>query len=179
MNGALFYSGQYGSTAQYAQWISEAVDLPVFDIHHNRADPSNYEFLVLGSSVIIYKLTLRKWLRKNLDKIKNKPIILFTVSGAPAGPELDSWIANSVPESLIPQIKHIPLRGRLDLKQVSWWVRLLLKIGAWANKDQDAKQDELHGFDYMDKAGIDPLIALVKAWTEDSVTSIEPETQAG
>jgi len=30
MNGAIFYSTKYGSTAQYAQWISEATGPPAF-----------------------------------------------------------------------------------------------------------------------------------------------------
>ena len=85
-----FFSGQYGSTSQYAKWISEATGLPVHDVNDTNADPSKYDFLILGSSVIIYKLTIRKWVEQSLASIENKPVILFTVSGASAGPKLDS-----------------------------------------------------------------------------------------
>ena len=64
MNGAIFFSGKYGSTAQYADWIGEATGLPAFDVNDANTDPSKYDFLVLGSSVIIHKLTIRKWLKR-------------------------------------------------------------------------------------------------------------------
>lgn len=32
MNGAIFFASKYGSTAQYAEWIAEATDLPMFDV---------------------------------------------------------------------------------------------------------------------------------------------------
>jgi len=162
MTGAIFFSGDYGSTAQYAKWIGEATGLPVFDVKNTNADPSNYDFLILGSSVIIYKLTIRKWMKKNLVDIKNKPIILFTVSGAPSGPKLDSWIADSLPENLTSQMEHVALRGKLDIKKIGWWVRLILRIGAWKNEDPESKKHELEGFDFMDKSSIEPIKRLVQ-----------------
>jgi len=162
MKGAIFFSGQYGSTAQYADWIGEATGLPVFDVSDANGDPSRYDFLVLGSSVIIHKLTIQKWVKRNLASIENKPVILFTVSGAPSGPKLDTWIAVSLPENLISKMEHVALRGRLDHKEISWWTRFILKIGAWKNDDPQAKKEELEGFDFMDKASIEPIKKLVQ-----------------
>ena len=125
MAGAIFFSGKYGSTAQYARWIGEATGLPVLDVNDANADPSKYDFLILGSSVIIYKLTIRKWVKRNLAGIENKPVFLFAVSGAQSGSKLDGWIADSLPEHLISQIKHVALRGRLEPKKLSCWVRLI------------------------------------------------------
>ena len=101
MKGAIFYSGQYGSTAQYADWISEATGLPVFNIKHAGADPSDFDFLILGSSVIIYKLTIRKWAARHLPDLLNRPVLMYTVSGAAPGPKLDSWVGDSLPASLV------------------------------------------------------------------------------
>jgi menaquinone-dependent protoporphyrinogen IX oxidase len=162
MQGAIFFSGQYGSTAQYSEWISEATGLPVFDVKDARADPSSYDFLVLGSSVIIHKLSIRKWVRHRRAIIERKPTILFTVSGAPAGDKLDGWIAASLPHSLISKVQHVALQGRLDHKDISWFTKLILKIGAWRNEDAEAAKQELHGFDFMDKSSIEPILALVR-----------------
>jgi len=166
MNGAIFFSGQYGSTAQYASWISEATGLPVFDVKDATADPSAYDFLILGSSVIVYKLTIRKWVRKHLLVLLRKPVMLFTVSGAPGGPKLDAWVRNSLPENLVSHMAYVALRGRLDLKTVSWLVRMILKIGAWRNKDAEARREELEGFDFMDKASVTPLVKWVQQLTQ-------------
>lgn len=162
MNGAIFFSGKYGSTAQYAKWIGAATGLPVFDVRDAHADPAAYDFLVLGSSVITYKLSIRKWLKRNLANIEHKPVLLFTVSGAPAGPKLDGWVAKSLPAHLIAQMEHVPLRGRLDPSTVGWWTRLILRIGAWKNDDPEAKKEELEGFDFMDESAIDPITRFVR-----------------
>ena len=134
----------------------------VFDVNDTSTDPSKYDFLILGSSVIIYKLTIRKWVKRNLAGIKNKPVILFTVSDAPSGSKLDTWIANSLPENLIAQMEHVALRGKLDPKKLSWWVRLILKIGAWKNDDSEGKKQELEGFDFMDISSIEPINELIQ-----------------
>ena len=169
MIGAIFYSGKYGSTALYAKWIGDATGLPLFDVNQDNTDPSKYDFVVLGSSVIISKLTIRKWLKRNLDNINNKPLVLFSVSGEPPGPKLDSWIANSLPISLKPHCKQIALRGRLDLNNVRWWIRLLLKVGGWLSNDPETKENLLNGFDLVDKSTIDPIVALVKKLQSDQV----------
>lgn len=36
MKGAIFFSSKYGSTAQYAHWISQATGLPAYDINITR-----------------------------------------------------------------------------------------------------------------------------------------------
>tara|TARA_R110002073_G_scaffold172563_12_gene329806 strand:- start:17606 stop:18148 length:543 start_codon:yes stop_codon:yes gene_type:complete len=164
MNGAIFFSGQYGSTEQYANWISEATGLPVFNVKDRNADPSKYDFLVLGSSVIIYKLTIHKWVKSNWSSIENKPVMLFTVSGAPAGPKLDGWIASCLPQQLITQMDHVALRGRLEPKKLSWWTRLILRIGAWRNPDPEASKQECEGFDFVDKSTIEPIRKLVEQY---------------
>tara|TARA_R110002096_G_scaffold323145_1_gene517282 strand:- start:7784 stop:8302 length:519 start_codon:yes stop_codon:yes gene_type:complete len=163
MKGAIFIASKYGSTTQYAHWIGEATGLPVFNVKNTKANPSKYDFLVLGSPIIYYKLLNRKWLRANLSIIKKKPSILFTVSGAPAGKKLDGWIANSnLPLKFISQMKHVALRGRQKPEELTWYDRIMLKIGAMKNPDPIARQEELYGFDYMDKSSIAPIIKLVK-----------------
>ena len=105
--------------------------------------------------------------------IVDKPVILFTVSGSPPGPKLDSWVLDSIPQTLLSQWKHIGLRGRLDVKKVGWWVRLILRIGALTNSDPAAREHELKGFDFMDKSGIEPIIKLIQQIQSGDVASLK------
>jgi menaquinone-dependent protoporphyrinogen IX oxidase len=162
MKGAIFFSGKYGSTKQYAHWISEATGLPVFDIKDSRMDLSKFDYLVLGSSVQFYKLTNRKWVKKNIQHLKTKSKILFTVSGAEGGPKLDRWVAKSIPGHLLSKMDHVALQGRLDHSQLSWGLRQIMRIGALLNPDPDASKDERYGFDYVDKSSIAPIVQLIK-----------------
>tara|TARA_E500000318_G_scaffold46428_1_gene43762 strand:- start:1330 stop:1845 length:516 start_codon:yes stop_codon:yes gene_type:complete len=162
MNGAIFFSGKYGSTEQYANWIGEATGLPVFDIKDPNADPSKYDYLILGSSILFFKLSNRKWVSANLFKLKGRSKILFSVSGAGPSDKLNRWVANSLPPELFSQMEHVALRGRLDHSKVSWWVRLLLLIGSLINPDPKASKEERNGFDYVDKESIEPILKLVR-----------------
>jgi len=171
MTGAIFFSSKYGSTAQYAKWIGEATDLPVFNVKDANSDLSKYDFLILGSPIIYYKLSIHKWVKKHLVSLSNKPIIFFSVSGAPAGTKLDGWIANSLPENFISKMHHVALRGRQIPEQLTWYDRMMLKIGGLANKDPEARKEELEGFDYMDKSSIEPILKLVQQFQLSEVQS--------
>ena len=180
MNGAIFFSSKYGSTAQYASWIGEETGLPVFDVKDANANPSQYEFLVLGSPIIYYKVLNHKWVKKNLARFENKPVIFFTVSGAPSGSKLDGWIADSLPATFISQMKHIVLRGRQKPEELTWWDWLMLKIGAMMNKGPEARKQELEGFDFMDKSSIEPILKLVQQFQSgETVASKQVDPSQG
>jgi hypothetical protein len=59
-------------------------------------------------------------------------------------------------------MEHVALRGRLNHAEVSWWTRLILKMGALVNPDPEARRDELEGFDYVKKSNIDPVVRLAE-----------------
>lgn len=171
MNGAIVYSGQYGSTAQYAQWISETTGLPSFDLKKENPDPSNFDFLVLGSSIFIGKLTICNWVKTNWNRFKDVPLMLYSVSASgPENAEFQNWIDNSLPKEMIERMKFVSLPGRLDVNRVSWWTKLLLKVGAMGEKDPNAKKRMLAGFDDMDKSSITPIVEWIRQFETASVT---------
>ena len=164
MRGAIFFSGKYGSTEQYAKWISEATGLPIFDIKDTNADPSKYEFLILGSSIIYFRLTIREWAKANLDKLEGRSKLIFSVSGAGASAKLNRWVEASLPSGLLSQMEHMPLRGKLDHTKVSRWLRIILWIGSLFNPDPQASKEERRGFDYMDKSSIEPIVKMIQRY---------------
>lgn len=172
MKGAIFFSGKFGSTKQYAQWISEQTSFPVFDLNKNNPDPTDYDVLVLGSSIIIMKPTIKKWLTAFWPVIRNKPILLFTVSGTnPGHPDLQRWIHQSFSNEILMNITHIPLRGRLNLKELPWITRQILKFGAIVEKDPETKQRMKEGFDYVVKSNITPILKWVSQVNEKKLTA--------
>ena len=169
MKGAIFFSSRYGSTAQYAGWIGERTGLPIFNVEDSKADPADFDFLVLGSPVIYHKLMFRRWVAKNLEAIMERPTILFSVSGAPAGAKLDGWIANSLPNELIDHMHHVVLLGRQNPRDLSWWDRVSLIIGGLMNSDPAAAKEELNGFDFMDQTSIEPIVERVLQFSAGEV----------
>ena len=171
MNGAIFFSGKYGSTEQYANWISEATGFPVYDIKDPESDPSRFEFVILGSSILYFKLSIRKWINANLSGLEGRTKILFSVSGAGPSPKLNRWVANSLPSGFASQIEHVALRGSLDHSKVSWWIRSILWMGSLFNPDPNARKDERYGFDYVDKESIEPILKLVEQFKQSEVST--------
>ncbi len=171
MKAGIFYHGYYGSTAQYAQWLANDTGYPTFDLqkNNNELDPSDFDLLILGSSVRINKLTIRNWIKENWPKIREKKIIFFSVSGtAPGHPDLEKYLADSLPQEMIDRMDYIPLRGRLIVKELSWGIRLLLWFGSLVEKDPEAKQRMRTGFDFVDEQNIKPLIRAIATHTVSS-----------
>lgn len=162
MKGAIFYASRYGSTREYAGWIAEATGLPEYDVDSHGADPADFDFLVLGSPVIYYKLIFSKWVLRHLDVILTRPTVVFTVSGAPPGEKLDGWIADCLPSALIGHMHHVALRGRQIPQDLTWYDRFMLIVAGLKNRDRQAAREETHGFDFMDRDSIQPVVDLVK-----------------
>ena len=179
MDGAVLYVTKYGSTAQYAEWIGEATGLPVLNVRNEDVDPDDYDFLILATPVIYYKLLITDWVKRNLPKLTGKAIVMVTVSGAPPGPKLDAWVGDSLPTNFLAGITHIALRGRQIPRELSWFDRAMLIIAAWRNPDPVASQEELKGFDYMDKDSIAPVVALASTLTSQGAVTAHAAIETG
>ena len=176
MKGAVLYATKYGSTAEYAKWIGKAAGLPVMNVKTADVDPVEYDFLILATPVIYYKLLITDWVLRNLAKLYGKPIIMVTVSGAPAGPKLDAWVGDRLPSDFVANATHVALRGRQIPGELTWYDRAMLIIAAWKNPDPVASEEELKGFDYMDKSSIAPVVALANKYKSRESTAAQTET---
>ncbi len=169
MKGAILYKTKYGSTKQYANWIAEATGLPIFNVSKDKINFSIYDFFVLGSPVIYYKLSIYDWVKDHFNKLEHKPVIFFSVSGAGAGDKLMGWLTDSFPQRFISKMFHVALRGRQIPSELTFFDRMMLQISGHFNKDDGARQEELHGFDYMDKNSIQPILAKIKELESTSI----------
>ena len=67
MNAAIYYDSKYGSTEDYARWISEASGLPLRKITGEQMTPGEHDFYVTVAPIYYYKplnlgwLTRRTW----------------------------------------------------------------------------------------------------------------------
>jgi len=173
MKGILIYKGKYGATQQYAEWIGDELQLPVFKNDSLRADEWNKnDFIVIGSSVYEGKLLLNGWLKRNIPDLLNKNIFLFIVCATPADQKekVDQIVLQNVPAILRNQCTIFFLRGRVVIKDLSWLDGLMLKMAARFTKDPEEKKGMTQGFDAVKKENILPLVNAVKAVQSQPVT---------
>lgn len=172
MKTAILFTGKFGSTRQYAQWISEATGYPYFDLNRETPDLSAYDAFILGSSIIVMKPTIAPWLRENWSLLKHKPVLLYTVSGTePGHPALQEWVAANLPPEILDHITYKPLRGRLDVQALPLWTRIMLLIGSLMEKDPKAKNRMRKGFDFMDKSSIRPIVDWAAQYAGSKLTA--------
>jgi menaquinone-dependent protoporphyrinogen IX oxidase len=169
MKGLVIYKGKYGATKQYAMWIGQELQLSVASADRFPVDElPKYDYFILGSSVYIGKLEIKRWLRKNSDILVNKRIFFFQVAASPAGEieKRETYNKASVSPDLLKKIEFFYLPGRMIMRNLSGWDRFMLKMGARLTKDPLEKKAMLTDFDHVKKENILPLIDAIRAFKE-------------
>lgn len=160
MKNLLVYSGKYGATRQYAEWLSEMLQLPAADADGcSLANLDEGGLVIMGSSVYIGKLQLTGWLRQNEMQLKKYQLFLFVVSGTSLNEtdKLQDYVKNSMPSSLLEKCRIFFLPGRLVYKRLSRRDRFMLRLGAlFAGKKAAARM--LTDYDLVKKDYLHDLI---------------------
>ena len=83
MKGLVIYKGRYGATKQYAAWIGQELELTVASSDKFPEDELNkHDFFIIGSSVYMGQLEIKKWLKNNIDVLINKKVFFFQVAAS-------------------------------------------------------------------------------------------------
>ncbi|MBO9201932.1 MULTISPECIES: flavodoxin domain-containing protein [Niastella] len=167
MKGLIIYRSRYGATRQYAHWLGEELQLPLRQPEEiSSEDIANCDFVIIGSSVYVGKLLIRKWLAKQMPILQNKKIFLFIVCGTPPEEQekLNVILKNNSQLSLLKQATIYFLHGRMLLKGLHWLDRFGLKLGASLVKDPKVKKEMVTDFDDVRKEHIIPLVKEVEAF---------------
>lgn len=162
----IIYQCKYGATAQYAHWLAAALQFQV--LRAADATPAileSYDLVILGSSVYVGNLTIRKWLKQHNAQLLKKQLLLFIVCGTTADDRQEQQ--KLIDNNLTPDIRRITqvffLGGRCVISKLSWMDRLLLKVGAMLAKEPNQKAAMNRGFDRMNQSSLEPLIAAARS----------------
>jgi menaquinone-dependent protoporphyrinogen IX oxidase len=164
MTGGILYKSKYGSTLQYAEWLSEQLHLPILDIDKVSIESVTlHDFFVIGSPVYIGKLMIAAWLKKHERILQNKKLFLFIVCATPASntEKLEEISRKNIPASLVANSTVFFLQGRISRENLSWLDRMLLKVGAKAESDPSLKRSMLEDFDHVHIENLDKLINAI------------------
>ena len=165
--GIIVQKGKYNATQQYANWIGQDLDLPVFSAGGLAGSKlTGREFVVICSAVYMGKLLIKGWLKKNLHTLQRRKIFLVVVCGTPSSEKekLAAVIRSSVPGPLINQIETCFLPGRLVIKDLTLMDSLLLKIGSKLEKDPAKRQAMLRDIDGVKRENIEPVVKAVRTF---------------
>ena len=165
MKGLIIYKGKYGATKQYAQWLSEGTDFPCIDADKfDEATLSEFDTIIIGTSVYIGKLKIGKWLKRNWHELRDKKVYLFLVAGTPPSEKekLTAYVRSNVPNELFNQLSLTFLPGKLIRSELSSWDRFLLKMGSKLAEKKDPAQKIAVDYNHVDRDYLKPLFLQLR-----------------
>ena len=163
MSGIIYYKTKYGSTEEYASWLSESVGFELKNIK-KRPKIGDEGVVVIGSSLMIGKVKAAGWIKKNWDKMKDKQLVLFCVGGSKIGSEVrDDIITRSLPKNVIERMKVFHLPGRIDHKKLNFLMSGMVKNVAKYEKDEEERRRALEGYNDVKRENLKPIVAYIKS----------------
>lgn len=166
MKGIVLYKTSYGSTKEYAEWISEDTGFEAHPIDKAGELPlTSFDTIIVGGYVMASKIVIGRWVASNWEQLKDKHVVIFSTSGAKPSPEVkQEFLEKSFPPEIAAKIEYFPMHGRRIEKDLS----LVGKTAMWVArtfiaKDAQEKEDMSRDVDGVDRNYVTPLVEYVKS----------------
>lgn len=168
---AVIYKSKYGSTKQYAQWISEETGADIFDVDEvKKKNFDQYDTIVFGGCINAGGIKGIEFLKKNIKSFAGKKVIAFAV-GLNVDDEKNMQDCREI--NFVKKLADIPcyfLPGAYDPSRVSGFDKKLMgvvkKMVSGSAATDPAARNLVNaienGANLMDKERLAPLIEAIK-----------------
>ena len=127
--GIIVYQSKYGATKKYAEWLQDMTDFNCVEISKAIADEvTQYEAIIFCGGIYASGIAGLSFLKKNIDKLRNKKIAILCVGASPYD---ESAFAEIKERNLTGDLKNIPLfygRGAWNESKMKFMDRTLCKM---------------------------------------------------
>ena len=162
MSGIIYFLTKYGSTEEYAKWLSEDVG---FELKNIKKGPKigTEQVVVIGSNLLMGKVLAANWIKKNWDLMKDKKVVFFCVGGSKVGSkEREEILTKCLPEDLLKRMKVFHLPGRIDHKKLNFLMSRMIKSIGKKEKDELERKRAVEGYDDVKREYLEPIIDYIK-----------------
>ena len=175
MRTVVIYKSKTGFTKKYAQWIAEELSADIFDISKVTINMvTAYDIIIYGGSLYAVGINGVGLITKNIDKLKDKKIVVFATG---ASPQRDSVISEVKGKNFtLDQQKYIKffyLRGGFNYSKLNTFDKFLMTLLKWKIKNKKKEElttDEIgmlavydKPVDFTRKKNIDEIITYVNS----------------
>lgn len=174
MRKIVIYKSKYGSTRQYAQWISEELSCPCYDVKDVTINTlSDYDVIIYGGGLYAEVINGVSLITKNFEKIENKKLIVFSTGITPI--EMRDYYDKLVVQKnfkpyMLEKIKVFNFLGKMVLSELSLPHKAALKTlkKIMSSKENPTEMEKLlielcdADGDFSDRNSITPLIEYAK-----------------
>jgi menaquinone-dependent protoporphyrinogen IX oxidase len=160
MKGVVLYISKCGSTKQYAEWIGEETGFPIIDLKkEKKPDLENLDTVVIGSWILAGKMVAHGWIKKNWPGIRDKKVIVFSVSGdVPDEEKRKKFLEASLPGEIGKMVSFHSLHGRFRKEDQNIFIRGMLNLAAKFEKDGNLANDMVIGVDGVKRENIKAIL---------------------
>ncbi|NLK00536.1 MAG: flavodoxin [Clostridia bacterium] len=128
-NTLILYHSKYGATKKYAGWLAESLSCDVMEIKKAKIEQiKKYHTVIFGGGIYSSKIAGISFLKKHIEHLKNKTIIIFAVGAFQYNRKaVEELKLNNIGEEL----KHIPCfycRGAWNEDTLSLKDRILCRL---------------------------------------------------
>ena len=156
MKTVVIYKSKTGFTRKYAEWISEELSADLFDASKINIDMlTKYDTIIYGGSLYAVGIIGINLITKNIDKLKDKKVVVFATG---ASPLRDDVISNIIDKNFTLQdqkyIKFFYLRGGFNYGKLNPFDKFLMNMLKWKikiKKQERLSPDEIGMLNVYDK----------------------------
>lgn len=171
--GIIIYKSKYGATKKYAEWLQEMTSFYCIEISKALVNEvSQYETIILCGGIYASGIAGVSFLKKNIEKLKNKKIVILCVGASPYD---ENSFAEIRANNLKDDLKDIPLfygRGAWNESKMKFIDRTLCKMlqKSVAKKDPSTYEPWMKALmcavgqdcDWTDKKYLIPLLDYIE-----------------
>lgn len=169
VKGIIVYQSKYGATKKYAEWLQDITDFHCIETSNaNVSEVAQYETIILCGGIYASGIAGLSFLKKNIDKLRNKKLVILCVGASP----YDEGAFTAIKEhNLTGDLRDIPFfygRGAWNESKMKFMDRMLCKMlkKSVAKKDPSTYEPWMKALmcavgqncDWTDKKYLTPLI---------------------
>lgn len=152
---ALVYKSKYGSTKKYVNWLKEKIKCDVYERDEVKIKQLvKYDTIIYGGGIYMGKLNGFDLIKRNINKLLKKKIIVFAVGCSLESKKNLDKIRKINLSALDKNIKLFYFRGGLDFKNLKFCNKMALKFfrNTLINKKEALTEEERLILSYYEKA---------------------------
>ena len=168
---AVVYRSKSGFTEKYAKWIAEAVNADLLKGEETKIeDLLKYDTIVYGGGLYAVGINGVKRITNNLEKLKDKKIIVFGLGASPVRPEIYEEVKNkNFTKEQQERIGFFLLRGGFDQSKLKPVDRILMQLMKFSLKrkknltpdEQGMLNAYSHPVDFTNEKSVEAIIARI------------------
>ena len=174
MNAIVVYKTKYGSTKTYAEWIAEELSCEAVDVKDADIQMlSEYDTIIYGGGLYAEVINGVSIITKNLDKLKDKKIAVYTTGITPLDCRAyyDTYVIEKNFKEGVPEnVKLFNFLGKMKMEELSLVHRTALKSlkKIMSSKKNPSEMEKMlvdlcdADGDFSNREDIKDLIAYIK-----------------